>query len=305
MKSANSMLNKEYKDIILNYKTYLLYDKQLSNNTVSSYIYDIERYLLYMQKNNITNINNITKENITNYITYLDEKEMVSNYTLARKIVTIKSFHNFISSKYMIKDVSIKIEHPKFYKKIPNVLSIEEIEQLLNIELKTAFDYRNKAMLELMYATGIRVSEMCNLLVNDINLSEKYVRCFGKGSKERIVPLGNIAINYLKIYIEEYRNKLIKNSLTQYLFLNNHGNKMTRQGFEFILKNIAKEKQITKKITPHMLRHSFATHLLNNGADLRSIQVMLGHTNLSTTQIYTTVSDEVLKENYDLYHTDL
>ena len=305
MKNTISMLNEEYKDIILNYKTYLLYDKQLATNSVNSYIFDIEKYLLFMQNNNIDKISKITKENINMYLKHLDELVMVSTYTLARKIVAIRSFHDFISSKYFIENVSTKIENPKFYQKIPNILSIEEIEQLLNIELKTPFDYRNKAMLELMYATGIRVSELCNLLINDINFEEKYVRCFGKGAKERIIPIGQIALKYLKIYLDEYRDKLTKKSINEYLFLNNHGQKMTRQGFEFIIKNICKDKGIKKKITPHMLRHSFATHLLNNGADLRSIQIMLGHTNLSTTQIYTTISSEVLKENYDLYHPNI
>ena len=203
---------------------------------------------------------------------------------------------------YEINDVSIDIDTPRFYKKLPNILTIEEVENLLNIKLETAFDYRNKAMLEVMYATGLRVSELVNLELNNVNLDEGYVRCFGKGNKERIVPLGEIALKYLKIYIDDYRDSLKKRCLCDKIFLNNHGKGITRQGFFIILKEIAEEKGIKKNITPHMLRHSFATHLLNNGADLRSIQVMLGHSNLSTTQIYTNVSNEVLKENYELYH---
>lgn len=299
------VLNSEYEQIIAKYKAYLLYDKQLADNSVKSYVFDIKRYLSYIQKQNINKIDNIKKEDINNYLKYLDEKEMLSTYSLARKIVAIKSFHNYLSLNYYIENISNKIENPKFYRKIPNVLSINEIDNLLDIELKTPYDYRNKAMLELMYATGIRVSELCSLSINDINFSENYVKCFGKGSKERIIPLGNIALSYLKLYLDNYRDLLTKKNLNEYLFLNNHGKKMTRQGFEFIIKNICKEKGISKNITPHMLRHSFATHLLNNGADLRSIQIMLGHTNLSTTQIYTTVNDEVLKENYDLYHPNV
>ena len=176
--------------------------------------------------------------------------------------------------------------------------------ELLDIKLETPFDYRNKAMLELMYATGLRVSELCSLELKDIDLENNYVRCIGKGSKERIVPYGEVCAYYLSLYLNEYRPLLKKKYLTENIFLNNHGKKMTRQGFEFILNNIVKEKGINKTITPHMLRHSFATHLLNNGADLRSIQVMLGHSNLSTTQIYTNVSREVLRENYDLYHPE-
>lgn len=305
MESAISQLNDYYKEVILNYKTYLLYDKQLSDNSVKSYIFDTQKYLLYMQKNNINKVDKIYKEDILNYIKYIDEIDMLNTYSIARKMVTIKSFHYFLSIKYFIEDVSTNIENPKFYKKIPNVLSIEEIEILLDIKLNNAFDYRNKAMLELMYATGLRVSELCNLTINDINFENGYVKCFGKGAKERIVPIGSVALKYLKIYIEEYRSLLSKKVIDEHLFLNNHGKVMSRQGFLFIIKNICKEKGINKNITPHMLRHSFATHLLNNGADLRSIQVMLGHTNLSTTQIYTNVSNEILRENYDLYHPNI
>lgn len=305
MGSALSKLNDYYKDIILNYKTYLLYDKQLSDNSAKSYLFDIEKYLLFIQNKNIDKIDKIKKNDIIDYVNYIDEIDMLSTYSIARKMVTLKSFHYFLNIKYFIEDVSVNIENPKFYKKIPNALSIEEIDNLLDIKLDNEFSYRNKAMLELMYATGLRVSELCNLSINDINLDEDYVKCFGKGSKERIVPFGNEASNYLKIYLDEYRNKLVKQVLDEHLFLNNHGRKMTRQGFLFIIKSICREKGINKNITPHMLRHSFATHLLQNGADLRSIQIMLGHSNLSTTQIYTNVSNQVLKENYELFHPDI
>ena len=157
-------------------------------------------------------------------------------------------------------------------------------------------------MLELMYATGLRVSELVGLEPTNIDLEENYIRCFGKGNKERIVPLGECAHKYLKLYLDNYRDSLKKQRLCNKIFLNNHGTAITRQGFFKILKTIAKEKGITKNITPHTLRHSFATHLLNNGADLRSIQIMLGHNNLSTTQIYTSVNNDILKENYELFH---
>lgn len=196
----------------------------------------------------------------------------------------------------------LKIDNPRFYQKIPNVLSIEEVDKLLDIELNDEFDYRNKAMLELIYATGLRVSELVNLEINNIDIEEGMVRCFGKGNKERIIPIGDVALKYIKIYLENYRDSLKKKYLCDKLFLNNHGKSMTRQGFSKILKAIATKQKINKNITPHMLRHSFATHLLNNGADLRSIQIMLGHSNLSTTQIYTNVNNETLKENYELFH---
>ena len=157
-------------------------------------------------------------------------------------------------------------------------------------------------MLELMYATGLRVSELINLTDVNIDFDNKIVRCFGKGNKERIVPIGDSAIKYLKKYLDEYRDLLKKHVLCDNLFLNNHGEKLTRQGFFKIIKKIANEKGITDEITPHVLRHSFATHLLNNGADLRSIQMMLGHENISTTGIYTNISKEKIQDNYDLYY---
>lgn len=294
-------LNNDYIDILKRYKLYLLTNKHLSDNSVDSYLLDIYKYLEYMEKSKINSIKKIKKEDIYNYLKSLDNNKY-SIYSVVRKISSIKTFHRYLSSMYEINDVSMDIDTPRFYKKLPNILTIEEVENLLNIKLETAFDYRNKAMLEVMYATGLRVSELVNLELNNVNLDEGYVRCFGKGNKERIVPLGEIALKYLKIYIDDYRDSLKKRCLCDKIFLNNHGKGITRQGFFIILKEIAEEKEIKKNITPHMLRHSFATHLLNNGADLRSIQVMLGHSNLSTTQIYTTVSNEVLKENYELYH---
>ena len=294
-------LNNDYIDILKKYKLYLLTNKHLSDNSVDSYLLDIYKYLEYMEKSKINNIKKIKKEDIYNYLKSLDNNKY-SIYSVVRKISSIKTFHRYLSSMYEINDVSIDIDTPRFYKKLPNILTIEEVENLLNIKLETAFDYRNKAMLEVMYATGLRVSELVNLELNNVNLDEGYVRCFGKGNKERIVPLGEIALKYLKIYIDDYRDSLKKRYLCDKIFLNNHGKGITRQGFFIILKEIAEEKGLNKNITPHMLRHSFATHLLNNGADLRSIQVMLGHSNLSTTQIYTNVSNEVLKENYELYH---
>ena len=294
-------LNNDYIDILKKYKLYLLTNKHLSDNSVDSYLLDIYKYLEYMEKSKINSIKKIKKEDIYNYLKSLDNNKY-SIYSVVRKISSIKTFHRYLTSMYEINDVSIDIDTPRFYKKLPNILTIEEVENLLNIKLETAFDYRNKAMLEVMYATGLRVSELVNLELNNVNLDEGYVRCFGKGNKERIVPLGEIALKYLKIYIDDYRDSLKKRCLCDKIFLNNHGKGITRQGFFIILKEIAEEKGINKNITPHVLRHSFATHLLNNGADLRSIQVMLGHSNLSTTQIYTNVSNEVLKENYELYH---
>lgn len=290
-------INNNTKDILRNYQSYLLTIKHLSDNSINSYILDIYKYLDYLKIDCLK----ITKKNIITYLEYLNQKKY-SIYSIERKISSIKNFHNFLHHELSIIDPSQTIERPKFHSKIPNVLSIEEVNKLLEINLITPFDYRNKAMLELMYATGLRVSEIINLEFNNIDKEEKIVRCFGKGNKERIIPIGEIALTYLDIYLTNYRDSLKKKINCNKIFLNNHGAKLTRQGFLKILKKIAQEKGITKNITPHTLRHSFATHLLNNGADLRSIQIMLGHNNLSTTQIYTTINNETLKENYNLYH---
>ena len=292
----NFNLEDKNREIIKEYQVYLLTEQHLLDNSIVSYTTDVYKYLEYMEKRNIKCCFDIKKDNLIDYLGYLDGQKY-SIYSVVRKISALRNFHFFLYKKYNIKDVSEQIKNPRFYKKIPDVLSIEEVDMLLDIPLLTAFDYRNKAMLELMYATGLRVSELVHLENNNVDLEEGIVRCFGKGNKERIVPIGEVALKYLNIYLMYYRDSLKKKRLCNYLFLNNHGNGLTRQGFFKILKGITKDNGIEKNITPHMLRHSFATHLLNNGADLRSIQMMLGHSNLSTTQIYTTVNHEVLKEN--------
>lgn len=297
----NLKLNNDNKEILKKYQIYLLTEKHLVENTITSYISDIYKYMLFLEEHGLSKVLNTTKEDVISYLEHLDEADY-SIYSVVRKISSFKSFYYYIAKKYHCKDITDLIIAPRFYRKIPNVLSIEEVDLLLDISLNNSYDFRNKAMIELMYATGLRVSELVNLEITNIDESEQIVRCFGKGNKERIVPIGDVAMKYLTIYINEYRDSLKKKRLCNKLFLNNHGTGITRQGFYKILKEIAIQKGIKKNITPHMLRHSFATHLLNNGADLRSIQMMLGHNNLSTTQIYTTVNHEVLKENYDLYH---
>lgn len=285
------------RDILSKYQTYLMTVKYLNvETTINSYILDVFKYLEYLKKD----YNQTNNKDIYKYLKHLSDNSY-SIYSVVRKISSIKSFYNYLSDE-SIYEINLDIERPKFYKKLPHVLTIDEVDKLLDIKLETAFDYRNKAMLELMYATGLRVSELINLTYQNIDLEKQIVRCYGKGNKERIVPIGTSAIKFLKIYLDSYRPSLTKRTICDNLFLNNHGKKLTRQGFFKILKHQAKLKNIKENITPHMLRHSFATHLLNNGADLRSIQLMLGHENISTTGIYTNVSKEKLKENYDLYY---
>ena len=293
-----SMKNKK---ILEDYQMHLITMKHINEkSSVYSYTDDIKKYIEYMESIGIKDASRIKEDDLINYLKYLDDNYYEIS-SVARKIVSIKSFHSFLEENYNIPDISLKINSPKFYRRLPEILSIEEVDNLLDIKTDNAFDYRNKAMLELMYSSGLRVSELVSLKLSDIDLENKIVRCIGKGNKERIVPIGDYALDYLKKYIDEYRPELKKEYYTDSLFLNNHGKEITRQGFFLIIKKIAKEKKIEKNITPHMLRHSFATHLLNNGADLRTIQEMLGHSNISTTQIYTNLTTDILKENYKLY----
>ena len=302
IKIENLKLSDKNKEILKDYKIELTAIKlKKEDTTVESYIEDIYKYLEYIEKNkHIYNALDIDSNSIINYLSYLD-KNNYEKSTIVRKITSIKLFHKYLNEKYNIPDVSTKIDKPRVRRKLPNILTIEEVDNLLNIQLNNAYDFRNKAMLELMYSSGLRVSELVELKIKDIDLDNGYVKCFGKGGKERIIPIGEIAVDYLKKYIYGYRDSMKKGYYTENVFLNNHGKKISRQGFFLIIKEIAKEKKIEKNITPHMLRHSFATHLLNNGADLRTIQEMLGHSSITTTQIYTNVSTDILKENYELY----
>lgn len=285
------------KNEINDYINYLKIERQLSNNTIDSYKRDLEDFYKFTNKS----YKFITKDDVINYLGYLNNK--INPRSINRHIVSIKNYFKFLEKNNSIKSNPCdEITGLKTPKKLPKVLSEDDINKLLDIELNDAFSYRNKAMLELMYSSGLRVSELLNLEVNNIDFNMNLVRVFGKGSKERIVPIDDIATKYLSEYISIYRNTLLKNKESDLLFLNSRGDKLTRQGFFKILKTIAREKGIKKELSPHTLRHSFATHLLNHGADLRSIQTMLGHENIETTQIYTHVSDNYIKENYEESH---
>lgn len=285
-------------EFIKEFIEYLIIEKKLSNNTIMSYTNDLKLYNEYIKKQ----FNNISKEDIIKFIAYLNNKKL-SSKTINHTIGTVKNFHNYISLKYNLKNVSLNIKRLKMNKDLPKTLTIDEINILLDIDCKNCFDYRNKAMLELMYSAGLRVSELLELNVNDIDLNDNVVKVFGKGSKERIVPIGDYATIALRKYINEYRISLIKKGIiTDKLFLNNHGREMSRSGFFKLIKKMAIEKGIKKEISPHTIRHSFATHLLEGGADIRSIQELLGHENMSTTQIYTHVRNDIMRDNYDKYH---
>ena len=290
MKDIDSILN--------DFSVYLLIDHNYSENTKESYLDDINKCLNYLKKDP-TKVND---DDIVRYLKYLDSENMNSK-TVARNISSLKTFYKYmLITKKIVNDPMNKIVLPKTSKSLPNVLSIDDIDKLLDIKVVDNYSARDKAMLELMYGSGLRVSELVDLGVNDVNLDDDLVRMIGKGNKERIVPIGDYAHDSIKNYLENYRGCMLKKRLCDKLFLNNHGQGMTRQGFFKNLKELAKKQGITKEFSPHTLRHSFASHLLDNGADLRSIQEMLGHSNLSTTQIYTHVAMEKLRKNYDESH---
>lgn len=278
---------------------YCIFEKGLADKTKESYENDLDIYKEFLKEKNKINVEEITSEDIKDFLKIRNEEEAT---TIAHNLTVIKNFHTYLLKENIVnKNVSEFIERPKLRKSLPKSLSIEDVDCLLNIELKTPFDYRNKAMLELMYGCGLRVSELVNLELNDIDQTNCLIRIFGKGSKEREIPLGEYAIYYLNEYIDK-RCLLLKNKPCNKLFLNNHGQGMTRQGFFKNLKELLRQKGLNENVSPHTLRHSFATHLINQGADLRSIQEMLGHSDISTTKIYTRVNDEKVLEDYNKYH---
>lgn len=291
--------NMNIDNAINDFINYCIFEKGLTDKTKESYKNDLEVYKLYLNDQGINDISNIKSDHIKEF---LKERSSNETTTIAHNLTVIKNFHSYLFRQKLVKqDVSEFIERPKLRKSLPKTLSIDDIDKLLNIELNNVFDYRNKAMLELMYGTGLRVSEIVNLEVTDIDLTNCLIRIMGKGNKEREVPLGEYSIYYLNLYLDR-RKEMLKKTTCDKLFLNNHGKGMTRQGFFKNLKQILKEKGLNDEVSPHTLRHSFATHLINHGADLRSIQEMLGHADISTTKIYTRVSDDKVKDDYNKYH---
>jgi integrase/recombinase XerD len=283
---------------------YIQIERGLSENTLKSYRRDLNQYSRYidkvMQKSTWQSVN---RNDIVGFLHMLKDDNK-SAATISRNTSTIRLFHQFLIREQIIDhDPSLHIETPRKDRKLPDILSPSDIEKLLTITETTPLAIRNKAMLELLYATGLRVTELITLQVSDLHLTMGFVRCLGKGSKERIVPLGDHARDAVEDYLENARTILTKNKSDQnMLFVNQHGRPLTRQGFWKVLKTVATNAGLQKRITPHTLRHSFATHLLENGADLRAVQEMLGHSDISTTQIYTHVTRTRLKDIYQSYH---
>ncbi|MCS7461591.1 site-specific tyrosine recombinase XerD [Paenibacillus doosanensis] len=279
-------------------------ERGLAKNTMDSYERDIVQYLDYLQSQGIASLADTKKLQVANYLLHLKRLGRAAA-TQSRTIVSLRAFYQFlVRERRLDQDPTVHIETPKIEKRLPQVLTIREVEALLDApQISAPNGMRDKAMLELLYATGIRVSELISLNVEHVRLDMGFLRCIGKGAKERIIPLGAIASEYAGRYIETMRPKLLKQSKEEEaLFVNHLGTRITRQGFWKIIKRYAAETQIVKEITPHTLRHSFAAHLLENGADLRSVQEMLGHADISTTQIYAQVARGKMKEVYDKAH---
>jgi len=290
----------DYIDIFLNY---LSVEKGLSSNTLSAYKRDLLFFKEYLKERGIGSLTSIKKEDIHNFMLKQKESNLSSN-SISRRLSALKAFYRFLLRERLISfDPTETIESPKIWKKIPQTLNIEEIEKIiLQPNLKTKIGIRDRAILDTLYATGMRVSEIVNLKLDDVNLEMGFLRCVGKGNKERIIPLGKYATEAIKRYLKETRNYLLGKKDSDLLFISRLGKKISRQALWKMIKKYARMAKIKKPVRPHIIRHSFATHLLERGADLRSVQELLGHSDISTTQIYTHIDHNRLKLIHKKFH---
>ncbi|MGQ9684132.1 MAG: site-specific tyrosine recombinase XerD [Anaerolineae bacterium] len=285
-------------------------EKGYSVNTLIAYRNDLQQFLRFLKEQSAgrTPVNawsDVTKQDLIAFILFLKGEREYSSATVARKVAAVKSyFHHLLTERHIADDPSASLDSPKVRKYLPKAISKEEVDMLLAAPMASdsARGRRDRAILELLYATGMRVSEVVNLDIGDVDIASGTVRCLGKGNKERVIPIYDRAIRSVEDYIERARMQLAKKPEQKALFLNHRGNRLTRQGLWLIIKRYVQELGIKAPVTPHTLRHSFATHLLNGGADLRNVQELLGHANISTTQVYTQVSSERLRTAYDEAH---
>jgi len=292
------------KDFIEEFLNYLVVERGLSDNTISAYRSDLYKYADFLEsKKKRLHINEVERNDIRDYMIFQKEHSLASN-SISRSLVAIKVLHRFLlREKYIKEDITSVLDSPKLWKHLPETLSLPEIEEIIKKpNVRNWLGLRDKAVLELMYATGLRVSEIVNLSIDNVNLEVGFLRCTGKGNKERIVPVGRQAQNAIEKYLLKSRIRLKKPESPNTLFLSRLGKKISRQSFWKMIKKYAMLAGIKKDITPHTLRHSFATHLLERGADLRVVQEMLGHADISTTQIYTHINKERLKSIHHKFH---
>lgn len=291
------------KEIIEEFLSYLSVEKGMASNTLSSYRSDLSKFSEFLKSQKSGSVQDISRHTIISFMLKERDRGLSSN-SVSRELACLKSFFKFLIKENKIKeDPANIIESPKLWKKLPFALNLNEVEALLAApNLREPMGIRDKACLELMYATGMRVSEIVYLKMDDVNMEVGFVKCFGKGSKERIVPFGRKAKESVVRYLERARSVFLKKKVSNFLFLTRLGKSMSRQTFWKIIKRYAREAGIKKKITPHTLRHSFATHIMERGADLRVVQEMLGHSDISTTQIYTHISKDRLKSIHQKFH---
>lgn len=289
-----SNLDKTTKEFI----KYLTNEKRYPETTISSYERDLDNYYGYIELKKI-DYKNITKDEIRNYLKYLDDLNYSKN-TVSRILSTLRHFYTYLVTNKEVKINQFKlIRNPKKEKKLPNFLQGDELQKIFDtINIETPLGMRNRLIVELLYASGLRVSELTELKIKDIDISNKEIRVTGKGDKERIVYFGDYARKYLELYLKEGRKELLNNKRSDYLLINNLGDNLSTRGVQMVIDDIVKEASLKHNISPHALRHTFATDLLNNGADLKSVQELLGHSSLSTTQIYTHITNERLRSVY-------
>lgn len=291
------------RELIDTFLNYLSVERGLARNTIVSYREDLNFYLDFLTRRHIDALSKTSKNEVVNFMLYQKDKGLAAN-SIARRLAAIKVFYRFlVRERILNNDPTSLIDSPKLWKKVPDTLSFNEVDALLSQpNLRDKQGIRDKAILETLYATGMRVSEAVNLKTDNLNLEVGFLRCIGKGNKERVIPLGKKAIVSLKRYLGFSRPHFLKKKESEFLFLSRFGRKISRQSFWKLIKKYSKEARIKKPMRPHILRHSFATHLLERGADLRSVQEMLGHSNISTTQIYTHINKDRLKTIHKMFH---
>ena len=287
---------------IAGFLSYLRVERGLAQNTVEAYSRDLEKFQQFLQKSG-WNFADAGPTGIRKFLLWLEQQELEGR-TIARQIVSLRNFYRYLRRESLVpSNPTENLESPRIWKVLPKYLSLEEVEKLLaQPSAETPLEIRGRAMLEMLYGTGLRVSELASLRVADMNLEAGYVCTLGKGNKQRIVPVGRAAIAAVEKYCAGSRARLLGSGLSPYLFVSRRGSRLTRQGVWLLLSRYGKLAGIRKRITPHLLRHSFATHMLARGADLRSLQMMLGHSDISTTQIYTHVATARLQEVYQRHH---
>ena len=288
------MIEKHIKDFI----KYLSNEKRYPETTITSYQKDLDNYSIFIKNKNI-NYKTINKDEIRSYLKYLDELQY-SKTTISRILSTLRHFYQYLMINKVVSVNMFKlIKNPKKDKKLPNFLQSDELQKIFDsIDIETPLGIRNRLIVELLYASGLRVSELASLTIDNINIHTKEIRVLGKGSKERIVFFGDYAKKYLELYLEQSRPILQDKNKTKVLLLNNNGDPLSTRGIQMIIDNVVRDASLKHNISPHVLRHTFATDLLNNGADLKSVQELLGHSSLSTTQIYTHITNERLRSVY-------